>query len=207
LKREELLSDLWVLFLAGHETTSTALVWACNCLREYPDIQEKLFREIESKLGLEKVPTEEDLSQLTYLDCFINEVLRLHPPVTVLGTREAVEDVPYKDQIIPKGARVGILFQALHTNPEYWEDPDRFDPDRFLPEKKKGRNHFIHIPFSSGLRQCIGTSFSLVEQRLFLSRLLQKYRVIDPVKNNAFPMNHFILLGKNNQINVRFAKR
>jgi beta-ring hydroxylase len=81
LTQQELISNIWTLFIAGHETTSTALIWACNCLRAYPEIQEKLFNEIQSKVGLDKVPTEEEINSLTYLDCFINEVLRLHSPV------------------------------------------------------------------------------------------------------------------------------
>jgi cytochrome P450 len=207
LTRTELISNIWIFFVAGHETTTSALTYACNCLRAYPDIQEKLFREIESKIGLDKIPTEEDLNQLTYLDCFINEVSRLHPAVTALGTREATEDIQYKDQIIPKGAALGICFQAVHTNPEYWEDPQTFNPDRFLPENKKGRNRFLHIPFSAGPRQCIGTNFSLVEQRLFLTRLLQQYRIVDPVKKAIFPKTKNLIFGAKNELYIRLEKR
>jgi len=207
LTQQELISNIWTLFIAGHETTSGALTWACNCLRAYPEIQEKLFNEIQSKIGLDKVPTEEDLIQLTYLDCFINEVLRLHSPVFFLTTREATEDIKYKDQIIPKGAAVGILFPALQTNPEYWEDPETFNPDRFLPENKKGRHHFVHIPFSAGIRQCIGTNFSMTEQRLFLTRLLQQYRIVEPREKASFPTTKFLKFGEKNEVNIRLEKR
>jgi len=80
----------------------------------------------------------------------------------------------------------------LMNNPDYWEDPEVFNPDRFTMEKRKGRHHFLHIPFSAGHRQCIGTNFSLIEQKLFLVRLLQKYKVVDPKNNKPLGMDQFI---------------
>jgi cytochrome P450 len=207
LSENELISNVWIFFIAGHETTASALIWGLNCLRLYPDIQEKLYEEIKNFIGEDRVPTEEELEKLVYLNTFINEVLRLHSPIPALNSREATEDVKYKEMIIPKGARVGIHFHSLHTNPEYWDDPEKFDPDRFLPENRKGRNHYLHIPFSAGLRQCIGNNFSLIEQRLFLTRLLQKYRIVDPINQKPFPADKFLRFGVRNDIFVRVVKR
>jgi cytochrome P450 len=109
--------------------------------------------------------------------------------------------------MIPKGAAVGILFHTVQTNPEYWEDPETFNPDRFLPENKKGRNHFAHLPFSLGTRQCIATNFSLTEQRLFLTRLLQQYRIVEPGKKAAFPITKYLKIGEQNEVNIRLEKR
>jgi len=180
-------------FLAGHETTATALTWACICLGAYPEIQEKIYREIVEKLGKDKVPTFDDLSKLEYLECFINENLRLNPPVGLLPTRRATEDIRYKEdsinQVIPKDAIIGIFFRAIHTHPDHWENPEKFDPDRFLPDNRKGRHHFAFMPFSLGPRQCIGNNFSLVEQRLFLTRLLQKFEVKLAKHSKPHPVN------------------
>jgi cytochrome P450 len=206
LSKNELIANIWVLFLAGHDTTSSALIWACNCLRNYQEIQEKVYQEIRSVIG-QNIPTEEDLEKLVYLDCFIQEVLRLHSPAPALVTRAAEKDVQYKDMIIPKGARVGLFFQEIHTNPEFWDDPLKFDPDRFRPENRKGRNHFLHMPFSAGPRQCIGTQFSLIEQKLFITRLLQKYRIVDPVSVKPWPMDKFLGFGVENNVPIRFVKR
>jgi len=206
LSDKELLGNLWIFFVAGHETTATALDWAVNCLREYPHIQDKVYEEIHNIIG-ENLPNEHDLQKLHYLDAFIQEVLRLHSPIPVLGTREAIEDVPYKNMVIPKGTRVGIYFHIVHTNPDQWEDPLTFNPDRFLPENRKGRNHFFHIPFSAGPRQCIGTSFSIVEQRLFLVRLLQKYKVVDPIHEKPWPQHKFLKMSGVNHVAVSFQRR
>jgi len=207
LSRKELIANIWIFFLAGHDTTSSALTGALNCLRAYPDIQEKVYNEILSVIGPDKIPTYEDLDKLVYLDCFIQEVLRLHAPVPSLTSRIATEDLKYKDKVIPKGTRIGIFFHVIQTNPEFWEDPTKFDPDRFKPENKKGRNHFMYLPFSAGLRQCIGTQFSLVEQRLYLTRLIQKYKIVDPVNSPPFPMDGFVVLGHRCNVNVRLEQR
>jgi len=206
LSEKELIANIFLLFVAGHETTATALIWALNCLQFHPDIQEKIYEEIRGVIG-EESPTEKDLEKLVYLDAFINEILRLHSPAALSASRRASEDVKYKDMIIPKGSTVGIYLSVLHTNPEYWDEPLKFDPERFLLEKKKGRNHFSHIPFSAGLRQCPGNNFSLIEQRLFLTRLLQKYRVVEPKQNKPFTEDKCLAFGLSNSVFVRFEKR
>jgi len=196
-----------MLFLAGHETTAVSLTWAFNCLRAYPDIQEKLHQEITEKIGHENFPTEVELNQLVYLDGFIQEVLRLHSPVPALGTRITTEDVPYKGMTIPKGSLVGLFFHMIQTNPEIWDDPLTFRPERWSPEERKGRNRYAHLPFSLGNRECIGKSFSLHEQRLFLARFLQKYKVIDPVNSKSHPTDRLLAVGTENSVPVRITKR
>jgi cytochrome P450 len=208
LSDKEIISNVWLFFLAGHETTAVAFAWELNCLRNYPDIQEKLYEEIIRVIGEDTIPKEEDLVKLQYMDCFIDEVFRLHSPVGALATREASEDVKYKDMIIPKGTRVGINFYLLHRNPEHWDEPSKFDPERFRLENRKGRNHYLHVPFSIGPRQCIGNTFSLIEQKLFLTRFLQKYRVVEPKENKPLSVDKDLNDGgKPNKVYVRIEKR
>jgi len=207
LSKIELVSNIWIFFVAGHEATANALACALNCLRAYPDIQEKLHHEIIEKIGQEKCPTLEELNQLIYLDCFIQEVLRLHAPVAAFASRVANDDVPYKGYLIPKGTRVGLFHHIIHTNPRIWEDPLVFRPERWSAENKKGRIPFSYVPFSLGTRQCIGSTFSLIEQRLFLARLLQKYKVVMPVKSEPFPMEKLFILGSENPLPLRVVER
>jgi cytochrome P450 len=208
LSQKELIANIWAFYLAGHDTTSSALVIACNCLRNYQELQHKVYQEIKSVIGLENIPTQEDLEKLDYLNCFIQEVMRLYPPIATVTTKVAEKDVQYKNMIIPKGSRVGILFQLLHTNPEHWDDPLKFNPERFSPENRKGRNRFLHVPFSAGPRQCIGTQFSLTEQKLFLVRLLQKYQIVNPISVKPWPMHKLVGFGVSNMnVTVRFVKR
>jgi len=208
LTEREIIANIWVLFVAGHETTSSALAWALNYLRVYPDIQQKIYEEIQQVVG-DRTPKEEDLEKLVYMDNFINEVLRIRTPAPLVLARTATVDIPYKDMIIPKGSIVGVHSQLIHCNPLYWTEPEKFNPDRFSPENRKGRNNFTYLPFSAGPRQCIGTNFSLIEQRLFITRVLQKYRVVDPVDNEPFPEDKYFSFGMpdKNLSNVRFEKR
>jgi cytochrome P450 len=208
LSEREIISNIWVLFVAGHETTSSALAWALNYLRLYPNIQQKIYEEIQRVVG-DRTPKEEDLDKLVYLDNFINEVLRIRTPAPLVLSRTATEDIPYKDMIIPKGSLVGVHYQMIHCNPLYWAEPEKFNPDRFSPENRKGRNNFAYLPFSAGPRQCIGTNFSLIEQRLFITRVLQKYRVVDPVDTEPFPEDKYFIIAapEKNVCPVRFEKR
>jgi len=174
-----MISNIWLFFIAGHETTSRALTGEINCLAHYQDIQEKLYQEIITSIGT-KSPSIEDLDHLIYLDNFISECLRLYSPADFLPSRCATEDVQYKNMIIPKGTIMGLSIRGVHDHPDYWPNPKVFDPDRFTPEQKKQRVKFAYMPFSLGLRQCIGNHFSLIEQKLFLVSLLQKFKVIPP---------------------------
>jgi len=188
LSTKELYSNIWVLFLAGHETTAKALLWAIAELADKPHIQEKLYQIIQTTWGNE-IPSYESIAKPPeYLQAFINENLRKHPPAPALPTRTALKDIQYGDQIIPAGVHLGIDMTSIHHDPEHWENPDVFDPDRFLPENKKGRHRFAFLPFSLGARQCIGNEFSEIEQRLFLVRMLQRWKILTP-KNHP-PANY-----------------
>jgi len=207
LTEQEILSNIWLFFLAGHETTARALVSELQYLRLYPDIQEKVYEEIHRVIGADREPKESDLEKLVYLDTFINEVLRIRSPATIIRGRMATKDVAYKNMIIPKGSIVSLYFHINHTNPDIWEDPLKFDPERFNAENKKGRHHFMYVPFGAGLRQCIGNNFSLIEQRIFLIRLLQKYRVVNPKEMKPLPEDSMMVLGMGNKSCVRFENR
>jgi cytochrome P450 len=206
LSDQEILSNIWLFFLAGHETTARAILWELHYLRLYPDIQEKVYEEIHREIG-DREPQESDLGKLVYLDIFINEVLRIRSPAPIIRGRMATKDIAYKNMIIPKGATVSLYFHINHTNPDFWEDPLKFDPERFNAENKKGRHHFLYVPFGAGLRQCIGNNFSLIEQRIFLIRLLQKYRVVNPKEHKPLEEDFMMVLGVGNQSFVRFENR
>jgi len=208
LTKEELISNIWILFIAGHETTTTSLSSSFNLLRAYPEIQEKLFQEISEKIGTEKFPTESELLSLEYLDCFIQESLRLHDSVPALWSRVATEDIPYKGMIIPKGAFVGLFFHIIQTNPEYWDEPEKFRPERWSAEERKRDHHrYAYLPFSAGPHECIGKNFSLLEQKLFIVRFLQMYKVVEPVKSKCFPVERMITAGNENFVPVGIVKR
>jgi len=176
LSMEEIIATTITFFIAGHETTATTLLWIIYELSQNQHVQEKLFQEIQNKIG-NRNPDFDEI-HLEYLECVLSENLRLHSPLGIFPARVAITDLEYNGNIIPKGALLSVNVYSLHRNPEIWPDPDKFDPDRFSNENKKNRHRFAYIPFSAGTRQCIGMNFSLIEQRVFLIRLLQRFKIL-----------------------------
>jgi cytochrome P450 len=171
----QLRDEVMTMFLAGHETTATALTWAFYVLDRNAEVESRLREEIGRVLG-HRSPAFTDLGRLPYLDRFVSEVLRLYPPFWRLS-RHALEDDAVGGYRIPAGCVVLLSPWLTHRHPAYWSDPERFDPDRFLPEHNADRPRFAYFPFGGGPRICIGNSFALMESRLILALILQRYRL------------------------------
>ncbi|ORY97909.1 cytochrome P-450 cyp509A1, partial [Syncephalastrum racemosum] len=181
LSNEELMSNLCVFLLAGHDTTSSALAYAAYYLAINPDIQEKARQEAISVFGDEPhdvLPTVEETKNMPYINQIIKETLRINPPVSTMTSRICVKDTVVNDTVIPKGARVAVNVYELHHNEEYWHSPLIFNPDRFAPGGEAellASTGVAYMPFGTGSRHCIGMNFSLAEQRVLLPLLLRKY--------------------------------
>ncbi|ORX55728.1 cytochrome P-450 cyp509A1 [Hesseltinella vesiculosa] len=189
----ELLNNLAIFFLAGHDTTAIALSSAVYWLARHPHIQEKARQEVNAVLfpdgslpDEDVVPTLENTKQFIYLNQVIKEALRLGGPATQLGTpREAQKEFELAGTgvMMPKGTMFTVNIFELHHNPELWEDPYTFNPDRFeaggAAEQNAG-NGLAWTPFSNGTRQCVGMNMSLVEQRVTLAMLLRHYDISLP---------------------------
>jgi len=184
LNPKDLFSNIMVMMTAGHETTATALTWACHFLSVYPEIQQALYEEVKNK-DVNDFDVVSD-SGPTLLNRVIKETLRLMPPVGLIPGRKCSKDVEIpiispitgNNYIIPAGSFVSYSIWCVHRNPEDWPEPDKFDPERFQPHMVATRNPATYLPFSSGRRPCIGQNFSLVEQRIVLILLLQKFRLL-----------------------------
>ena len=170
---DELIRDeLLTFFVAGHETTALTMTWLFTLLDQSPDVIDKLREESERVVG-GRLPTFEDLPKLTYTLQVIHETLRLRGPVAVVA-RNAVADDNICGYEVKKGDMVMPFFYAAHRHPDFWEDPDRFDPDRFSEARSQGRDRWCYLPFSAGQRVCIGNNFSLYESQLIIAMLVQR---------------------------------
>lgn len=175
----QLLDEAKTMLGAGHETTAVALSWALYLLSQHPEVADRLAEEAEAVLG-DKLPTPETVSQLTYANQVFNETMRLYPPVWAFA-RRAKDDDTIGGFRVPKGAIVFVGIRDLHRHPEYWENPQTFDPDRFAPERVEARRKLpsgkhSFIPFIAGQRKCIGDHFALTEGTLVLAMLGQRFR-------------------------------
>ena len=171
----QLRDELITLFSAGHETSANGLNWAFYLLDQHPEVAQQVKAEIQEVIG-DRRPTPADLMRLTYTRQVLMEVLRLYPPAWAIG-REPLEDDEIDGFLIPKGTAVVMASYAVHRNPAYWPDPERFDPTRFEPEKIKERHKFAYIPFGGGPRLCIGKDFAIMEILAVLALVLSTFEV------------------------------
>ena len=160
------------IFLAGHETTANALAWALYLLARHPDAYRRLRTEATTVLG-GRTPTASDLPRLGFALQVFKESLRLYPPA-YLTSRLAMRDVEIGGHRISAGTDVIANICTMQRRPEYFPDPDRFDPDRFEAAAEKAIPAWAYIPFGAGARVCIGNNFALMEGQLILATLAQR---------------------------------
>jgi cytochrome P450 len=176
LSDREVRDQCMTTFLAGHETTATALVWWGWAMAAHPEVAQRAVREVDEVLGA-RAPRHADVAALAYLGQTVKETLRLWPPAAALFTRQAVEDVHIGPWHVPKGALVLITPYVVHRDPRWFAAPDTFDPDRFSPARAERIPRGAYLPFGVGPRVCIGNSFAMMESTLIAAMLLQRFEL------------------------------
>lgn len=172
MSTKQLIDEITILFVAGHETTANALTFTIFLLAKHPEICQRVYEEI-CRVEAETDVVLERLKLLDYTRACIDESMRLYPPAWITD-RENIEDDTVTDYHIKKDTLVGVSFYEIHRNPKYWEQPDVFDPTRFLGENKK-KTTGCYFPFGAGPRMCIGMGFAIYEMLLAVSYLVKKY--------------------------------
>ena len=170
---DELIRDeLMTIFIAGHETVALALTWTLYRLSKHKPMRTRVQREVDEVLQ-GRVPTLADLPGLTYSLQVFKEILRFYPPAHVM-IRMSVRDTELGGYMVPRGAYVLIDEYAMHHRPDYFNDPQIFDPARFTTENESRLPRFAYLPFGTGPRVCIGQHFALMEAQLALAILNQR---------------------------------
>lgn len=172
MSETQLRDELVTLFLAGHETTAHALAWAWLMIAENPCAAERMYAELDEVLE-GRVPTLEDLPRLIWTNAVVDEALRLYPPAYVVP-RVATEDVEIKGHSISAGSQFALWIYHLQRHPKHFEDPEAFRPERHL---EPGPDRRIYLPFGRGARKCIGIGLALMEMRVILASIAQRYRL------------------------------
>jgi len=198
---EQLIDEIKILFIAGHETTANALTFTLQLLGSHLDVQQKVFEEI-LKVESESEDVVEQLQKMTYINAVLNESMRLYPPAWITDRQNVDDDVLGKFTI-KKDTLIGVSFYELHRNPKYWENPNQFDPNRFLGEQKKHSMQYFY-PFGAGPRMCIGAGFAIYEMCLAISYIIKKYKVVSV--QNTVNFNPLITL-KPVGVEVVFSER
>lgn len=165
--------EVVTLFVAGHETTATALAWSFYLLSRSPGALERVLAEADA-LGDGSIDHYEP-ERLAFTTRVFREALRLYPPLTIIP-RRTLEDVEIAGTMLPRHTLVFVSTWAQHRRADVWPEPDRFDPDRFLPEHEALRPKGSYLPFGAGPRVCIGMHFALMEGPIVLATLLRRHR-------------------------------
>jgi cytochrome P450 len=180
MSTQQLIDEIKILFIAGHETSANAMTFALHLLGNHPEIQQKVFDEL---IAIESQTKDvvEQLQQMQYTNAVINESMRLFPPAWITD-RENINDDEFLGYKIKAKTLIGVSFYELHRNPKYWDNPEEFNPERFLGEQKKKSYQYFY-PFGAGPRMCIGLGFAMYEMSLVLSHILKNYKVTSDKKD------------------------
>jgi len=180
--RKELLDQLGVMFLAGHETTASSLTWAFLIISMQPALAQRIREEVRTIAGEEPL-TLEHVRKLTFVRNVFRESLRLYPPIPFMP-RVAAEAATIGRYKVKRGAMIMVSPWTIHRHRDHWRHPHAFDPDRFSPEREHELVPGAYLPFGLGPRTCVGAGFATLEATLILARLACRYdlQVIDAAK-------------------------
>ncbi|MDJ0516573.1 MAG: cytochrome P450 [Trichodesmium sp. MO_231.B1] len=200
----QLQDEVITLINAGHETTATALAWTWYLIGTHPDAMAQMQDEVKTVLN-GNYPTIENLFQLEYTRRVFDESSRLCP-IGLGMPRVALKDDEIQGYFIPKGTTFIIAQYFIFRHPDFWDNPEKFDPDRFLPEKVKQRPKFAFFPFGAGQHICIGKNLALMESTIILAAIMQKFH-IQLVPNQSIEIDPRFSLRPKYGIKVRVRKR
>jgi cytochrome P450 len=172
---EQVRDEAMTIFLAGHETTATALAWTWYLLSGAPEVEARFHAEVDQVLG-GRVPTLSDVPKLKFVEQVVTESMRLYPPAWILG-RRATSEYPVREFAIPAQSVVILSPYIVHRDPRFFDAADSFRPDRWTPEFRNSLEPFSYFPFGGGARRCIGESFAWMELILVASTIAQRWRL------------------------------
>lgn len=195
MAEDQLIDEILVLIIAGHETTANALSWTLYLLASHPD-RLMVLRSSTSNLDLQSTVTND------FINSVLSESMRLYPPAYI-SDRVSIGDDSYGGYTFPANTIIILFYYGLHRDPAHWSDPDTFDPDRFANGKWKERSR-VFLPFGAGPRLCIGNNFAIAEMAIFLKAFIQSF---DIHPENPAPAIKALVTLKPDQVVLRVSRR
>ncbi|MFN3938698.1 MAG: cytochrome P450 [Gemmobacter sp.] len=197
----EMVDQVAIFFLAGHETSASALAWALYLLARDASAQERVAAEAADFVA---APSFSGLSRLRFSRDVFRETLRLYPPVPMM-VRQTTRPESFRDRPVAPGAQVVISPWHLHRHERLWTDPDAFDPDRWSREETRATARDAYIPFSAGPRVCTGAGFAMAEGVILLAHLVAAFRLA-PDGPPPVPVAHLTVRARDG-IRLRLSRR
>lgn len=201
---DELVDQVAMLFLAGHETSASSLGWACHLLANAPDVQRRMHAEAVATMGT-KPPQQPQMKDMPLIRNVFRETLRLFPPVGFIA-RESSQRCPMRDKQVPQGASVVVSPWLIHRHRQQWPAPDAFDPDRFAREDSRDALRDAYLPFGMGPRVCLGAAFALQEATLILACLVRSFTLAPLPGHTPMPVGRLTVRSENG-VRLRIARR
>ncbi|XP_035019865.2 cytochrome P450 27C1 [Hippoglossus stenolepis] len=191
---EEIYANVTEMLLAGVDTTSFTLSWACYLLAQNPQVQQQIFTEVTTALGPGTVATAEDVPRLPLIRGLVKETLRLFPVLPGNG-RITQDDLVVGGYFIPKGTQLALCHYSTSLDEEGFADASDFCPERWIRKDSTDRvDNFGSIPFGYGIRSCIGRRIAELEMHLALTRLIQKFTIVaSPLTADVKAKTHGLL--------------
>lgn len=197
----EMVDQVAIFFLAGHETSASALAWALYLLATHPEVQERVAEEV---AAIPETPAFSDLSRLKFTRDVFRETLRLYPPVPMM-VRQNLKAEDMRGRAVAPGAQIVLSPWHLHRHERLWQNPDAFEPDRWQTEAGRASARDAYMPFSSGPRVCTGAGFAMAEGAVLLACLLRAFHVA-PVGDPPVPVAHLTVRAQDG-IRLRVSRR
>ncbi|MCR9068911.1 MAG: cytochrome P450 [Rhodobacteraceae bacterium] len=188
----EMVDQVAIFFLAGHETSASALSWALYLLATHPDWQDRVAEEA---AGLPEAPDFAALSKLRVTRDVFREALRLYPPVPMM-VRETTRSERFRNRALRIGSQVVLSPWHLHRHTRLWEAPDAFDPGRWQSEAGKASARQAYMPFSAGPRVCTGAGFAMAEGTVLLALMVRAFRFAALKDRVPVPVAHLTVRAK-----------
>jgi cytochrome P450 len=202
---KEVKDEIITLFMAGLETTATALTWSWYLLSQNPEAEEKMHAEIDLLLPNRALPSAEDYPRLEYTMNVLRESLRVYPPVWALG-RVALSDFDFGGYIIPAGSFVMMSQYVMHHDPRFFENPEKFSPERWTGAMQEKLPKYAYFPFGGGPRRCVGEQFAWFEGVIMLAAIGRRWKMSHIPSHKAEMWPRITLQPKNGMM-MRLSER
>ncbi|XP_066257508.1 cytochrome P450 4g15-like isoform X1 [Euwallacea similis] len=225
---EEIKEQVDTIMFEGHDTTAAGSSFFLCQMAAHPDIQDKVMQELnEIFQGSDRPTTFADTLEMKYLERCLLETLRLFPPVPIIA-RQLQQEVKLgngliylriinsitffhvasdSNLILPAGATIIVAQFGVHRLPQYYPEPNKFNPDNFLPERAAARHYYSFIPFSAGPRSCVGRKYAMLKLKILLSTILRNYKITSSCKEDDYKLQGDIILKREDGFRITLEPR
>lgn len=205
----EIKEQVDTIMFEGHDTTAAGSSFVLCLLGIHQDVQTRVMEEQFKIFGSSKrQATYNDTVEMKYLERVILESLRLFPPVPIIA-RKVNQDIQLdtENYVIPSGCTVVVGTFKVHRNPEFYPNPEQFNPDNFLPERTQNRHYYSYMPFSLGPRSCVGRKYAMLKLKILLSTILRNYHVKSNLTEKDWKLQGDIILKRADGFQLELGER